>query len=291
MKVGTYSRLCAPLFGCALLWTSAACGSRTSLLQEEDAGVAMDTPAQESSSGNSGGRAGSSVTSRAGRGAMAMAGAGGAAGRAASGGRAGRAGRGGEPAEAPRGGAGGRMAPPERDAAADSGENEEQPARVDAGAEQLDAGMSGAPAADSGSPDAGQLDAGSEIPEGSRLTELTPEQTDEICTRIESATENQPWQDALSGWCARGTRGTEECPSVQAECVMRGVIPDCRRSMPDCPEVTIEEFVTCRTDELLSFVEYNRTITCDSADLAREARVESCVAPYERCPALAALDR
>ena len=311
MKVGTYTRLRIQLLGCALLWTSAACGSRTSLLMEEDAGVTTETSAQESNTSNSsGGRAGSSTTGRAGRGATA--GAGGMGGSTATGGRSGRAGRGGSAAQQPRGGAGGRTAPRDRDAAADSGEDEEQPRagsggeesggsggeQADAGGEQAGAGGEGAgePAAGSGGSDAEPVDAGAQEPQepvGDRLTALTPEQTSELCGRIESATANLQWNEAVTGWCSRGSLGTPECSASQESCVEGAMIlPICSQSVPDCPDITIEEFVTCRTDVLLSFVEYNRTITCDTPPgLPGEAEVASCVGPYQRCAPLAALAR
>ena len=310
MKVGTYTRL----LGCALLWTSAACGSRTSLLLAEDAGVTTDTPAQESTTGNSGGRAGSSTTGRAGRGGTAAAGTGGRAATGA-GGRAGRAGRGGEAAEQPRGGAGGRAAPRDRDAAADSGEDEEQPSAGSGGEEAAGSGGAqagaggaggelgeggeggeGEPAAGSGGSDAEPVDAGTEQPEpptGDRLTALTPEQTTEICNRIESATAEGQWSEAVRGWCSRGALGTPECPASQQSCVDGPpILPVCAQTVPDCPDITIEEFVTCRTDELRAFVEYNRTITCDTPPgMPGEAEVASCVGPYQRCAPLAALAR
>ena len=314
MKVGTYTRLSAPVLGCALLWTSAACGSRTSLLFEEDAGVTTETPAQESNTGNSGGRAGSSTTGRAGRGGAAAAGAGGMGGRAATGGRSGRAGRGGEAAEQPRGGAGGRTDPRDRDAAADSGEDEEQPSAGSggeqsggSGGEQAGAagdtagaggeGAAGEGAAGSGGSDAGPADAGSEPTEPTeptdRLTALTPEQTTEICDRIESSTANEQWTEAVRGWCSRGSLGTPECTASQESCVNGPmIIPICSETVPDCPDITIEEFVVCRTDSLLSFVAYNREITCDTPPgLPGEAPVPSCEGPYQRCAALAGLAR
>jgi hypothetical protein len=328
MKVGTYTHLSAPLLGCALLWTSAACGSRTSLRQEEDAAVVTaDASAQQSSSsGGSGARAGSGgTTARAGRGATA--GAGGMAGRA-TGGRAGRSGRAGQDGADPRGGAGGRGSPRERDAAADSGEEEptenagtggeESGEQAGAGGEQAgaggetagaggesgaagedaagsggsDAGPLDAGPLDAGPLDAGPLDAGSE-PEELRLTGLTPEQTSEICGRIDSATANLPWTEAVRGWCSRGALGTPECPASQESCATGApIIPVCSQTVPDCPDVTVEEFVTCRTDTLLSFVEYNRMITCDTpAGIPGEAEVASCVGPYQRCAPLAALKR
>jgi hypothetical protein len=310
MKVGTYTGLSAPLFGFAMLWTSAACGTRTSLLLEEDAGVTTDTPSQESNTGNNGGRAGSSTTGRAGRGATAGAGG---MGSTATGGRAGRAGRGGEAADQPRGGAGGRPAPRDRDAAADSGEDEEQPSagsggeesggsggegeQAGTGGEAAGAGGEGAAgeaAAGSGGSDAEPVDAGTtQEPEGDRLTALSPEQTTEICNRIEAATANLQWNEAVSGWCSRGSLGTPECPASQEACVNGSMIlPICAQSVPDCPDITIEEFVTCRTDSLLSFVEYNRTISCDTPPgQPGEAEVASCVGPYQRCAPLAALAR
>ena len=317
MKVGTYSRLCAPLLGCTLLWSNAACGSRTSLL-EEDASVSMDTPAQESSS-SGGGRAGSGTSARGGRGGTATAGS--TAGRAASGGEGGRAGR--EEEAGGRGGAGAR------DAAADSGEDgePEDASRRDAGdardardavdagtggeelqpdastgAEQAGAGGESAgaggetvePEAGSGGSEAEPVDAGSP-PAPEQLSGLTAEQTAEICGRIDSATTNLQWNEAIRGWCSRGSLGTPECPTRQETCIVNyaaTLIPNCVETMPDCPDITIEEFVTCRTDTLVSFVEYNAAITCEMPpELARQPTSPSCVEPNQRCPALSMLSR
>jgi hypothetical protein len=320
MKVGTYTRLSAPLLGCALLVTSAACGNRTSLLQAADAGVSTDTPAQESSSGNSGGRAGSSTTARAGRGGSAGAG-GMAGGRAAMGGRGARAGAGQDDDTEDNGGAGGRNNPRDRDAAADSGDeepNEEQPTTAGTGGEESAGsggeqsgaggeaagaggesgeGTAGEDAAGSGGsdsePEPEPTDAGTAAPEGDRLTGLTSEQASEICGRIESATANLQWTEAVRGWCSRGSLGTPECPASQESCANGAtIIPICSETVPDCPDITIEEFVTCRTDVLLSFVEYNRAISCDTPPgLPSEPDVASCVGPYQRCASLAALER
>jgi hypothetical protein len=125
------------------------------------------------------------------------------------------------------------------------------------------------------------------------LTALSPEQTTEICNRIDSATANLQWNEAVSGWCARGSLGTPECSASQEACVNGSmIVPICAQSVPDCPDITIEEFVTCRTDSLLSFVEYNRSISCDTPPgQPGEAEVASCVGPYQRCAPLAALAR
>jgi hypothetical protein len=125
------------------------------------------------------------------------------------------------------------------------------------------------------------------------LTGLTPEQTSEICGRIESATSNLQWTEAVRGWCSRGALGTPECSASQESCATgASIIPICSETVPDCPDITIEEFVSCRTDVLLSFVEYNRTITCDTPPgLPSEPDVASCVGPYQRCASLSALKR
>ena len=125
------------------------------------------------------------------------------------------------------------------------------------------------------------------------MTALTPEQTSEICGRIESATANLQWNEAVRGWCSRGALGTAECPASQESCVNGStIVPICAESVPDCPDITIEEFVACRTDVLLSFVEYNRMITCDTPPgLPGEPAVPSCEGPYQRCAPLAALAR
>jgi hypothetical protein len=209
------------------------------------------------------------------------------------------------------------MAPRDRDAAADSGEDEEQP-RAGSGGEESGGsggasgeqgeqagtggeaagaggeGAAGEAAAGSGGSDAEPVDAGTqEPPEGDRLTALTPEQVTELCNRIDSATANLQWTEAVNGWCARGSLGTPECTASQEACINGPMIlPICSQSVPDCPDITIEEFVTCRTDALLSFVEYNRSISCDTPPgLPGEAEVASCVGPYQRCAPLAALAR
>ena len=78
------------------------------------------------------------------------------------------------------------------------------------------------------------------------------------------------------------------CAAVRDSCTTGpDVIPVCTDTVPMCPNITIDEYVTCRIDVLKSFVEYNRTITCESAQpLPPDPDPASCAGAYERCPAM-----
>jgi hypothetical protein len=324
MKVGTYPTLTSRLLDVLLLVlvsTSAACGTRTALLQEEDAGtVTEDEGAQRSSSGGSGGRAGGPNLVRAGRGGSG--GTGGMAGRS-TGGRGARAGRGAD--DSGRGGAGASDG-----AAGSSDDNDDKPdepkedsgtageasggsggeqagaggeqagtggEQAGAGGEQAGAGgdgsgAAGADAAGSGGAGGDPGAGGQAAPVTGRMTQLTPEQTTELCGRIDMETAGLAWGEGIRGYCARrGLAQPDMCPATRDMCVDGPeIIPVCTQTAPDCPEVSIDEFVRCRRDVLTSFVEYNRQFTCESMQpLPLEPALGGCVTVYERCPAAQAL--
>jgi hypothetical protein len=306
MKLGTYTKLSSQLFGLALIWSSTACGNRSPLFQEEDAGVTEDEGAQSSST-SSGGRSGTTTTPRAGR-----SGSGGAAGQAMAG-RAARAGRGGNSARAGAGGAGGN------DSAAGSGDDKKDEEKAGSGAEQggaggeqagaggeqagaggeqagaggEQAGAGGMPAAGSGgtAPEqAGMGGAPARVP--GTLTQMTPEEVTTLCMTIDMNTASLPWGEGIRGYCSRrGLAQPEMCSAIRDMCVDGPEItPVCATSIPDCPMITIADYQRCRIDTLYHFVEDNRMITCETpAPPPEPAPLPSCDVIYDRCPAARAL--
>ena len=317
MKLGTYSKLSSQLLGLALVWSSTACGIRSTLLQEDDAGVVTEDEGAQSSSTSSGGRSGTTSTPRAGRGAAGMAGAG-----QAMAGRAARAGRGGNTERAGAGGAGGR------NAAAGSGDDKQDDDKKDdqqagAGGEQAgsggetdeqagaggeQAGAGGETSGVAGMDAAGSGGAGGEgqagepaeqagtggapAPAPGSLSQLTAEQVTALCTNIDMATAGLPWGDGIRGYCSRrGLTQPEMCSTLRDMCVDGPEItPVCAQTIPDCPNITITEYQRCRIDTLYRFVEDNRMITCETMPpLPEPSTIQSCDVIYDRCPAARAL--
>jgi hypothetical protein len=102
---------------------------------------------------------------------------------------------------------------------------------------------------------------------------------------------NLRWGEGILGYCARrGLDTPDMCTEGQDACrTGPDLLPVCTETIPECPNVSVDEFVTCRIDVMTSFVEYNRVISCEAPPAAPEAPVASCVSVYERCPALASL--
>ncbi|HET8935162.1 MAG TPA: hypothetical protein VFN67_17055 [Polyangiales bacterium] len=324
MKLGTYSKLSSQLLGLALVWSSTACGIRSTLLQEDDAGVVTEDEGAQSSSTSSGGRSGTSTTPRAGRsgsGARGMAGAG-----QAMAGRAARAGRGGNTERAGAGGAGGRNAAagsgddkrdddkqnePQGGAGGEqAGSGGETVEQAGTGGEQAGAGgepseIAGMDAAGSGGQsgeggEGGQAGepaeqagtGGAPAPAPGSLSQLTPEQVTMLCSNIDMATAGLPWGDGIRGYCSRrGQSQPEMCSTLRDMCVDGPEItPACAQTIPDCPSITITEYQRCRIDTLYRFVEDNRMITCETMPpLPEPSAVQSCDVIYDRCPAARAL--
>jgi hypothetical protein len=290
MKLGSTTHLAAKLFSCALICMGAACGSRTSLLQD-DAGTSTDSVSQQPTGGRA---SGGSNAARAGRGAAGTAAA--AAGRTAQGGRGAQPGRGGEDGNNPSAGRGG-------DDDADSGAGEEQPR--DAGAEQGGSGGEGA-AGSGGEGTAGSageaagtggMDAagsgGTPATEEPvlRMVNLTPEQVTTLCGRIDAQVMNLPWEDGINGYCSRrGLSQPDMCVAIRDQCNTQNVVPVCADTIPVCPNITVDEFVQCRIDTLTQFVNFYRDFSCDTQPpLADWTPVQSCAGPHERCPPMVPL--
>lgn len=305
------TKLSAQVFGLGLLLAATACGSRTSLMQD-DGGVA---DAGEQTSGVttslSGGRGGTTTTARAGSGA---AGRGGLTGSAGGMGRPGRgqaggaaAGKGGSAAEggqgggkASTGGTGGEKAPDEggkggakaADEGGKGGEGgeTEQGGEGGQGGQGGEGGEGGEQAGAGGAPAAGSGGA-----TGSSLSMLSAEQKTSLCARVEDGTKEEPVSDAVRGYCASlGLRQPDMCAEVRDTCFDgNAVLPVCADTVPDCADITEDEFVSCRVDDIKRFVAYNSVITCSDPNSipAGTSDPASCVSVYERCPQLRSLSR
>lgn len=327
MKLGTYTKLSCQLLGLTLLWSSAACGIRSTLLQEEDAGAVTEDQGAQSSSTSSGGRSGTTTTPRAGRSGSGAAGTGaagtGGAGQATAG-RAARAGRGGSGERGGAGGAGGKSdAAGSGDDKKDDEKTDEQQAgaggekaeQAGAGGEQAGAGgeQAGAGGEQAGAGGDASGVAGMDAAAGSggtagepeqagtggapervpgSLSQLTPEEVTTLCSNIDMATVSLPWGDGIRGYCSRrGLAQPEMCSAVRDMCVDGPEItPVCAQTIPDCPNITITEYQRCRIDTLYRFIEDNRMITCETMPpLPGPSAIPSCDEIYDRCPAARAL--
>jgi hypothetical protein len=239
----------------------------------DDAGDGDDEAAGKSAAAGGGG-AGGRVSERGGAGGS-KGGSGGFGGSGGAGVGAGGVGAGGVGGKTGTGGAG--AAGSDEGAAGDS-----------AGTGGDAAGGAGGDAAGSGGSDA--------PPDTTKLTEIaTDAQAQAVCSRIGAVVDSLSWGDARSGVCARrglaaeaGGMGT--CAAVQQECVAEpstetGCSPE---SIPDCADVTIDEYVACTIAEIQSYIEENRSLTCDTAagDVPAQVTPAGCDGPYERCPAI-----
>jgi hypothetical protein len=125
---------------------------------------------------------------------------------------------------------------------------------------------------------------------------LTAEQVMDVCGRISAGTENLQWTGLL-GYCSRKaleqpTAG-KTC-AESADACYRGdqqVIPPCTSVLPDCPPITLDQFVACRIATIGEFLSFNNAFSCSSMPpFEKRAVPQACVEPYRLCPNMAALD-
>lgn len=133
---------------------------------------------------------------------------------------------------------------------------------------------------------------------GTKLSEIvTDAQALAVCNRIRDGIDLRELDEMLSGSCAIAGQTAElqqlgTCEEVQAQCVSEQPTPttddgSCTADdIPDCDNVTVDEYVKCTHDTIALGVDYLSAITCDTdlETLQDPGIAASCRGPYERCP-------
>jgi len=169
----------------------------------------------------------------------------------------------------------------------------------------------GAPAAGSGnsggagSTGSGTGSAGSAstpAPNGTKLSAIeTDAQALAICNQIKDTIADADLKKMLAGSCAisaltgaASQLGT--CEDLQKECTEHSPLPSTNDGsctaddIPDCDNVTVEEYIACTRGSMARAIEYLSAISCetDLESLEAPGTASACVAPFARCPEYAA---
>jgi hypothetical protein len=168
----------------------------------------------------------------------------------------------------------------------------------------------GAPSSDhgntagAGSTGSGTGSAGaSSTPNGTKLSEIkTDAQALAVCTRIKDAFSDADLAKMVLGSCAvTGQTGAASqqgtCEELQADCAEHTPLPSTNDGsctaddIPDCDDVTVDEYVSCTRSMMASGIEYLSSITCetDLESLQAPGTPSACRAPFARCPEYAAI--
>ena len=154
-----------------------------------------------------------------------------------------------------------------------------------------------------GSAGAGSAGAGSSpAPSGSKLSEIkTDAQALAVCNRIKSSVSDADLKKMLQGSCAiSGQTGAASqlgtCKELQADCAAHTPVPStddgsCTADdIPDCDNVTVDEYVACTRSTITIGIEYLSAISCetDLESLEAPPTASACAGPFARCPEFAA---
>jgi len=168
-----------------------------------------------------------------------------------------------------------------------------------------DPGAAGSHSAGASSHSAGASSAGSgstQVPNGAKLSEIeTDAQALAVCNRIKDSISDADLKKMVNGSCAvTGQTGAASqqgtCEELQAECAKHTPLPStddgsCTADdIPDCDNVTVDEYVACTRSMMASGIQYLSGITCttDLASLQPPGTPSACQAPFARCPEYAA---
>jgi hypothetical protein len=172
-----------------------------------------------------------------------------------------------------------------------------------AGASSHSAGSAGTENAGAGSTDNQAGSAGaSSTPNGTKLSEIeTDAQALAVCNRIKDAFSDADLAKMVLGSCAvTGQTGAASqqgtCEELQADCAEHTPLPSTddgsctAQDIPDCDNVTVDEYVACTKSVMASGIEYLSSITCetDLESLQAPGTPSACRAPFARCPEYAA---
>lgn len=153
--------------------------------------------------------------------------------------------------------------------------------------------------AGSGSAGAGQKP--TPTPNGAKLSEIkTDAQALTICNRIKDAFSDAELKRMVAGSCAiTGLTGAASqlgtCEELQAECAKQTPLPStddgsCTADdIPDCDNVTVDEYVACTKATMEIGIDYLSAISCDTDLQSLEAppTASACKEPFARCPEFA----
>jgi len=168
-----------------------------------------------------------------------------------------------------------------------------------AGSHSAGAGSAGhGNTAGAGSAGAGQT----QTPNGTKLSEIkTDAQALTVCNRIREAFSDAELKRMVHGSCAlTGLTGAASqlgtCEELQADCTKQTPLPStddgsCTADdIPDCDNVTVDEYVACTKATMQIGIDYLSGISCDTDLQSLEAppNASACQQPFARCPEFAA---
>ena len=140
-------------------------------------------------------------------------------------------------------------------------------------------------------------------PNGKKLSEIKSDaQALALCNRIKDSITDSDLQKMHQGSCAlTGQTGAAAqlgtCEELQAECASHTPVPSTNDGsctaddIPDCDNVTVDEYVACTRGTITMGIEYLSKITCDTdlESLQEPGTASACTGPFARCPEYAAM--
>ena len=135
-------------------------------------------------------------------------------------------------------------------------------------------------------------------PNGTKLSAIkTDAQALAVCNRIKDSISDADLKKMVAGSCAiAGQTGAASqlgtCQELQAECVADSSAPSTKDGsctaddIPDCDNVTVDEYVACTLATMTSGIEYLSAISCetDLESLTPPGTASACAGPFARCP-------
>ena len=140
-------------------------------------------------------------------------------------------------------------------------------------------------------------------PNGTKLSEIkTDAQALTVCNRIKDSFSETDLKKMVQGSCAiQGLTGAASqlgtCEELQAACAEQTPLPSTddgscsAEDIPDCDNVTVDEYVACTQATMQIGIEYLSGISCetDLQSLKAPPQASACKEPFARCPEYAAL--
>ena len=139
-------------------------------------------------------------------------------------------------------------------------------------------------------------------PNGTKLSEIkTDAQALTVCNRIKDAFSEAELKRMVQGSCAiTGLTGAASqlgtCEELQADCAQQTPLPSTddgsctAEDIPDCDNVTVDEYVACTRATMEIGIDYLSGISCetDLQSLETPPTASACKQPFARCPEFAA---
>ena len=141
-----------------------------------------------------------------------------------------------------------------------------------------------------------------QTPNGTKLSEIkTDAQALTVCNRIKDAFSDADLKRMVQGSCAiTGLTGAASqlgtCEELQADCATQTPLPSTEDGsctaddIPDCDDVTVDEYVACTRATMQIGIDYLSGISCETDLQSLEAppSASACKQPFARCPEFAA---